>query len=102
MYNVFTSSVVGLRLLPPPFLFIAKKRDGAVQMRGLMSRFSFKQSKNFVFPTSCVLTSQNTDVRKLSNKRHADGVPFARFARFLLPHFAFGKTGRTGAPQSAA
>ena len=24
-----------------PFLFIAKKRDGAVQMRGLMSRFSF-------------------------------------------------------------
>ena len=43
-------------------------------MRGLMSRFSFKQSKNFVFPTSCVLTSQNTDVRKLSNKRHADGV----------------------------
>ena len=68
-------------------------------MRGLMSRFSFKQSKNFVFPTSCALTSQNTDVRKLSNKRHADGVPFARV---LLPHFAFGKTGRTGAPQSAA
>ena len=68
-------------------------------MRGLMSRFSFKQSKSFVFPTSCVLTSQSTDVRKLSNKRHADGVPFARFARFLLPHFAFGKTGRTGAPQ---
>ena len=24
----------------PPFLFIAKKRDGAVQQRGLMSRFS--------------------------------------------------------------
>ena len=23
----------------PPFLFIAKKRDGAVQQRGLMSRF---------------------------------------------------------------
>ena len=71
-------------------------------MRGLMSRFSFKQSKNFVFPTNCALTSQNTDVRKLSNKRHADGVPFARFARYLLPHFTFGKTGRTGAPQSAA
>ena len=71
-------------------------------MRGLMSRFSFKQSKNFVFPTSCVLTPQNTDVRKLSNERHADGVPFARFARYLLPHFAFGKTDRTGAPQSAA
>ena len=71
-------------------------------MRGLMSRFSFKQSKNFVFPTNCALTSQNTDVRKLSNKRHAAGVPFARFARYLLPHFAFGKTGRTGAPQSAA
>jgi len=68
-------------------------------MRGLMSRFSFKQSKNFVFPTSCVLTPQSTDVRKLSNKRHAVGVPFARY---LLPHFAFGKTGRTGAPQSAA
>ena len=47
-------------------------------MRGLMSRFSFKQSKNFVFPTTCVLTPQNTDVRKLSNKRHADGVPFSR------------------------
>ena len=47
-------------------------------MRGLMSRFSFKQSKNFVFPTSCVLTPQNTDVRKLSNERHADGVPFLR------------------------
>ena len=70
-------------------------------MRGLMSRFFFKQSKNFVFPTSCVLTPQNTDVRKLSNKRHADGV-LLRAARFLLPHFAFGKTGRTGAPQSAA
>ena len=28
--------------------------------------------------------------------RHAYGV------RNLLPHFAFGKTGRTGAPQSAA
>ena len=36
-------------------------------------------------------------------KRHADGVPFfAPFGRSLLPHFAFGKTGRTGAPQSAA
>ena len=63
---------------------------------------ALRLSKNFVFPTICVLTLQNTDVRKLSNKRHAAGVPFARFARYLLPHFAFGKTGRTGAPQSAA
>ena len=68
-------------------------------------------SKNFVFPTICVLTSQNTDVRKFpygnflplgEKERHANGVPFARKARNLLPHFAFGKTCRTGAPQCAA
>ena len=35
-------------------------------MRGLMSRFSFKQSKNFVFPTNCALTSQNTDIYELN------------------------------------
>ena len=34
---------------------------------------------------------------KSKRKRHADGVLFCALGRNLLPHFAFGKTGRTGA-----
>ena len=47
-------------------------------------------SKNFVFPTSW------------EKRKGTPGVPFAPEGRSLLPHFAFGKTGRTGAPQCAA
>ena len=98
-------------------------------MRGLMSRFSLAVAKLRFADKLCSACAEHgrpkvpmrklspsqsmkTEVhapgfhafalQKLSNKRHADGVPFARCARYLLPHFAFGKTGRTGAPQSAA
>ena len=59
------------------------------------------RSKRFecALPRDCCFGAKTDFIDRL---RHADGVPFARFARFLLPHFAFGKTGRTGAPQSAA
>ena len=64
-------------------------------------------SKNFVLCSDLAepesSESSRAETFSLWEKRKGTpSVPFARKARNLLPHFAFGKTGRTGAPQCAA
>ena len=62
----------------PPFLFIAKKRDGAVQQRGLMSRFSsfwgtFPNGKNgvaYLFPAGEAFLHRLTGVHELRKRVH--------------------------------
>ena len=41
-------------------------------------------------------------IKRKTEKGTPKACLFAPFGRNLLPNFAFGKTGRTGAPQSAA
>ena len=63
-------------------------------------------SKNFVFRQAVFTrTSESFHAETFSlweKRKGTPSVPFAPEGRSLLPHFAFGKTGRTGAPQCAA
>ena len=75
----------------------------ARSLSSLSKNYRFSDNLCFDFAEHESTESSRSETFSLWEKRKGTpSVPFAPEARNLLPHFAFGKTGRTGAPQCAA